>query len=177
MKEPARNNIEMDDFLAITSDYEHRINQTMEEIDGAWVRYTQNTGQVHKRRREALITILRNISKWREMASYSEVVLGTGSMLQHRPLHLLINAIDRSNPACFDMAVLSQELVNLIKHVSDQINSATNEYIEEDSEMEAILNAKGIYPNEDDTDDIAAINHEIIKLVGDGDRDQEGEAA
>ena len=173
MKEQRREDSEMDDFRQIADNYETTVDETMKEVEGAWFRYIQHqVGPVNKRRREALITILRNISKWREMASHSEVVLGSGSMIEHKPLHHLINVIDWSNPTRLDIAILSRELVLLIKRVSDQINSAANESIDQDSEMEEILIAKGFDPNEDDTADNAAIELEITHLEN-GDNEAE----
>ena len=110
------------DFRRINSDYQERLKSTHEEIGRTWLTFMeQGSDPIASQRRIAMGKIIDLVPVWREMANQSEVVLGSGEMLNHAPLYRLINGVNWPNPDPRSFAVIAGELLSLMSRVSTQI--------------------------------------------------------
>ena len=73
------------------------------------------------------------------MAYNSEVILGSGSTLDHKPLHRLINKVNWPSPDPSDFALVTGELLCLMHRVGRQIEADAKQSAQDAVMMEQQL--------------------------------------
>ena len=93
----------------------------------AWLKFMEDhRAPIAKRRREVLGVLTDLLPELREMADNSEVVLGSGSPMEHEPLHIIINKVNWPAPRPADFCRVTKELLNLMQRVGRQIQDDAN---------------------------------------------------
>ena len=135
----------MSEFRRISDEYDIRMRETHETLGYAWLVYMEKHREpIAKRRREIMGTMIDLIPRWREMADHASVVLGTGNMLEHQPLHRIINHVNWPDPDPGSFAVITMELTRLMSSVGKQIDNDAKRAAEDAAKMELELIQHGI---------------------------------
>ena len=173
----------MEDFERISSDYKEKLKTTHEELGRAWMIYMDtHHDSIASRRRKVMGRIIDLIPIWRELADNSEVVLGSGNMIDHSPLYKLINGVHWPDPDPRSFAVLTMELLNLMSRVSQQLDEDAEISVRDANLMIRELQQNGIDMEEpDDNHDESNLlpnnhgdNQDVNKANNDGfDNDRE----
>ena len=159
------------DFRRINSEYQERLKSTHEEIGRTWLTFMeQGSDPIASRRRIAMGRIIDLVPVWREMANQSEVVLGSGEMLNHAPLYKLINGVNWPNPDPRSFAVIAGELLNLMSRVSTQIAEDADKSTLDAEKMVQELQQHGILLDEeaDANQDDPTSDHSTQKMEQQG---------
>ena len=130
----------LEDFQAVSGEYKRMMHKTHSDMGQAWLKFMEDhKSPIAKRRREVLGVLTDLLPGWREMADHSEVVLGSGSPIEHEALYSIINKVNWPTPSPSDFCLVTKELLTLMHRVGRQIQEDADHTSEEAEILEQML--------------------------------------